>query len=111
MAVRFLQDPDLFRMNFQASLSIVNFQPAFNTRSLTIIFNLVHLPISWLSNGLSLLWNILRYFFLSLGVPQLKLPEAPLSLMAYCTITRIGHSNFLHQIRVTTPPKQSKLEL
>jgi hypothetical protein len=34
-----------------------------------------------------------------------------LSLTAYCTIPRIGHSNFLHKFRAAPPPKQRKLEL
>jgi hypothetical protein len=31
--------------------------------------------------------------------------------MAYCTIPRIGHSNFLHQFRAATLPKQRKPDL
>jgi hypothetical protein len=47
---------------------------------------------------------------ISLGVPQLMLPEAPqpYTLLYY---PRIGYSNFLRQFRAATPPKQRKLEL
>jgi hypothetical protein len=34
-----------------------------------------------------------------------------LSLMAYCTIPVLDLTNFLHQFRATTPPKQRNLEL
>jgi hypothetical protein len=48
------------------------------------------------------------FFFFSFGVLQLMLPEAlqPYGLLYY---PRIGLSNFLHQFRVATPPKQRKL--
>jgi hypothetical protein len=54
--------------------------------------------------------NIFSSFFFSFGVLQLVLPEAPQSygLLYY---PRIVLSNFLHQFRVATPPKQRKLEL
>jgi hypothetical protein len=50
------------------------------------------------------------FFFFSFGVLQLILPEAPqpYGLFYY---PRIGPSNFLHQFRAATPPKQRKLEL
>jgi hypothetical protein len=50
------------------------------------------------------------FFFFSFVVLQLMLPEAPQTygLLYY---PRIGPSNFLHQFRAATPPKQRKLEL
>jgi hypothetical protein len=62
-----------------------------------------------------ILWRLMKFdkvssFFFSFGVLQLMLPEAPqpYGLLYY---DRIGHSNFLHQFRAATPPKQRKLEL
>jgi hypothetical protein len=50
------------------------------------------------------------FFFFSFGVLQLMLPGAPqpYGLLYY---PRIGYSNFLHQFRAATPPKQRKLAL
>jgi hypothetical protein len=50
------------------------------------------------------------FFFFSCEVLQLMLPDVPqpYGLLYY---PRVGLSNFLHQFRATTPPKQRKLEL
>jgi hypothetical protein len=50
------------------------------------------------------------FFFFFFGALQLTLPEAPqhYGLLYY---PRIGQSDFLHQFRAATPPKQRKLEV
>jgi hypothetical protein len=47
------------------------------------------------------------FFFFSFGVLQLMLPEIPQPYILWHT----GLSNFLHQFRSATPPKQRKLDL
>jgi hypothetical protein len=54
--------------------------------------------------------SFLLFFFFSFRVLHLMLTEAPQPYGLLC-YPRIGLSNFLHQFRAATPPKQRKLEL
>jgi hypothetical protein len=83
------------------------------------VFHIFCWSVSWCSQ-LNVPWShsflilnrlfFFYFFFFSFGFLQLMLPETPrpYGLLYY---PRIGRSNFLHQFRAATSPKQRKLEL